>query len=165
MALHTDAYYRSLVDEWLQRVGVAEPPVPVDDLPSRLAVPVRRLRLPQWFSGAVISEDGLPVLLLNEARDDQSRRLALGHMLSHFLIVLDDPDIGFPRRDTEGHRRADVMAEEILLPEYLVRDQARKWFNDHRYLARLFGVPEPRMLDRLRELGIVKSRSNIYWDY
>jgi len=47
----------------------------------------------------------------------------------------------------------------------LVRDQAAKWFNDHRYLARLFGVPEQRMLDKLRDLGIVKSHGSIFWDY
>lgn len=165
MALRTDAYYRSLVTAWLQKVGVFEPPVPVDELPGRLGVPVRQLGFPSWFSGAIIAEDGLPVLLVNAARDEQARRHTLGHLISHFLVVLDDPENGFPRREADGHRRADIMADELLLPEYLVRDQAAKWFNDHRYLARLFGVPENKMLDRLRELGVIKDRGSIYWDY
>jgi len=165
VALHTDAYYRRLVDEWLQRVGVIEPPVPVHELPARLGVPVRRLSFPKWFKGAVIAEDGMPVILLNTANDELSLRLTLGHMLGHFLVVLDAPDTGFPRGEAGGEHQADVMSDELLLPEHLVRDQAAKWFNDHRYLARLFGVPEQRMLDKLRDLGIVKSHGSIFWDY
>lgn len=165
MALRTDAYYRNLVDEWLRKVGVTEPPVPMAELPGRLGIPVRQLGFPSWFSGAVIAEDGLPVILLNAASPEHTRRRTLGHLLAHFLIVLDDPENGFPRHDQTGQRRADLMAEEFLLPEYLVRDQAGKWFNDHRYLARLFGVQEPEMLEKLRELGVIKSRGSIFWDY
>jgi hypothetical protein len=38
------------------------------------------------------------------------------------------------------------------------------WFNDYRYLSRLFGVPEGTMLERMRELHLVKNQG-IMWDY
>jgi hypothetical protein len=46
----------------------------------------------------------------------------------------------------------------------MVKEQARKWFNDYRYLARLFGVTEGEMLSKMRMLGLIKSHG-IMWDY
>ena len=46
----------------------------------------------------------------------------------------------------------------------MVVEQARKWFNDYRYLARLFGVSESDMMEKMRDLGLIKSRG-VVWDY
>ena len=51
-----------------------------------------------------------------------------------------------------------------MMPTALVVDMARLWFNDYRYLSRLFGVTEGQMLERLRELGLVKNHG-ISWDF
>lgn len=136
----------------------------VEGLAERYCIPVRYVNFPSFFSGATIYEDGLPVILINAAKDEMVRRRALAHMLAHVLIVLDDPSEGYPRnRDTE-HRSADTVAEELVVPEFMVRDQAAKWFNDHRYLARLFGVSENDMMKKMLDLGIIKQRG-ILWDY
>jgi len=161
--LRSDAYYRDLVERTLREAGVEEPPVDVGSLAAHLGVPVRGARLPGWFKGALVYEDGLPVILLNEARDEKAKRQALGHMIAHVFIMLDDPDVGFPREQPE-HHHADVMADEWVLPAFLVRDQARKWFNDYRYLAGLFGVSEDEMVGRMQDMGLLKKRG-IYWDY
>jgi hypothetical protein len=50
------------------------------------------------------------------------------------------------------------------MPEYLVREQAGKWFNDYRYLARLFGVSESDMMAKMRDLGLMKAHG-MSWDY
>ena len=52
-----------------------------------------------------------------------------------------------------------------MLPAQLVTEQARLWFNDHRYLARLFGVSEREMVDRMRALGLMKGPQGVMWDY
>ena len=44
-----------------------------------------------------------------------------------------------------------------MLPSQMVIDQSKLWFNDYRYLARLFGVSEEQMLDRMRSMGLVRG--------
>ena len=84
-------------------------------------------------------------------------------MVSHLLVRMEDPDVPYPRAHPD-HRLADAMAVEFRTPKYLVTDQASRWFNDYRYLARLFAVSEGEMLSRMRELGLVK-RTGVAWDY
>ena len=79
-------------------------------------------------------------------------------------MLLDDPSNVFPR-DTGDHSDADTLAHELTMPATMVIDQSRLWFNDFRYLARLFGVGEAAMLERMRELGIVNNQQGIRWDY
>lgn len=164
VGLQSDSYYRQIAAEALQQAGIDEPPVPLEVLAARLGIPVRIVDLPSFFSGATVHEDGLPVVLVNRARVEEHQRRTLAHLLAHVLLVLGDPGSVYPRNTRSEHREADIAASELLLPEYLVRDQARKWFNDHRYLARLFGVSEGEMMDRMRELGIIKQRG-VLWDY
>ncbi len=164
MPLHSAAYYRRLASDALEKAGVAEPPVPLDAVAARFGVPVRMVSLPSFFSGAAVNEDGLPVLLVNVQRGEEHQRRTLAHLIGHLLLVLEDPAATYPRDSAVEHRDAELVAAELVLPESLVRDQALKWFNDHRYLARLFGVTEGEMTDRMQELGIIKQRG-ILWDY
>ncbi len=164
MALRSDAYYRQLVESELRAAGVNEPPVSLEAVAAHLGVPVRSIPLPLWFTAALIYEDGLPAVLLNASRPMLVRQVGLGHVLGHILVVLDDPEATFPRDREDKHRIADMLADEFVTPGYLVRDQAQKWFNDYRYLAGLFGVPESRMFEAMRDLGLIKSRG-VVWDY
>ena len=162
--MHSDIHYRTIAAEAVRRAAVAEPPVPIEDLAAGLGVPLRAAHLPAFFSGAIIAEDGMPVVLLNSALEEGTRRQTLAHLLGHVLIVLADPAEVYPRNSEPVHREANAAASELLLPEQLVREQSRKWFNDHRYLAGLFGVNESQMMSRMRELGIIKARE-VLWDY
>lgn len=164
MSLRSDAYHRGIAEEALKRASVEEPPVSIEDLAGCLGIPIRQVTLPVFFSGAIVAEDGMPVVLVNAARDENHRRRTLAHLLGHVLVVLADPESSYPRNTTADHHAAEVAAKELLIPEYLVRDQAQKWFNDHRYLARLFGVTETEMMRRLLDLGIIKQRGAL-WDY
>jgi Zn-dependent peptidase ImmA (M78 family) len=85
-------------------------------------------------------------------------------MLSHILVRIDEPATPYPRDMALDHRLADAMAEEFVMPEYMVREQAAKWFNDYRYLARLFAVSESDMMAKMRDMGLMKSRG-VVWDY
>jgi hypothetical protein len=162
--LRSDNYYRNLVEVQLRQAGITEPPVPVGDIAAVLGVPTMKVALPAWFSGAIVLDAGLPVLLLNASSSPEGRRATLAHMLAHLLVRIDDPSTPYPRDLELVHRLADTLGDELIMPEFLVRDQAAKWFNDYRYLARLFGVSEADMLEKMRDLKIIKARG-IAWDY
>lgn len=164
MPLRTDSYYRKLAETALKEAGIVEPPVPIEDVARRYGVPVREVRMPMFFGGATINEDGLPVILVNIAKDEYVRRKILAHLVGHMIVLLADPEGSYPRDTVEKHNDADVVADELLTPAYLVIDQAKKWFNDYRYLARLFGVTENEMMKKMLDMGIIKQRG-ILWDY
>lgn len=164
MAPRDAAYYRKLVEDELRAAGLLEPPVAVEVVAAHLGVPVRQLALPLWFTSALIYEDGLPAILLNSSRPIAARRAGLGHLLGHLLVVINDPAERYPRDTDDEHAAAALIAAEFETPEFMVRDQAQKWFNDYRYLAGLFGVTEERMFDSMRRLGLIKSKG-VLWEY
>ncbi len=164
MPLRSDAHYRGLVEARLREAGICEPPVPVEDFVRRVGVPVMSVTFPAWFTGAIVVEDGMPVILVNSTASGIARRDGIAHLISHVLARIDDPSTPYPRDTEPEHRIAGMMAEELVMPEYLVRAQAAKWFNDYRYLGRLFGVSEADMMARMRALGLLKSRG-VLWDY
>jgi hypothetical protein len=71
--LRTDAYYRDLAQEALRKANVMEPPVTVEDVAVALGVPILCVDFPSWFSGAIVYEEGLPLILLNRAIDEVGR--------------------------------------------------------------------------------------------
>jgi Zn-dependent peptidase ImmA (M78 family) len=164
VAIRTNAYYRKLAADWLTEAGVIEPPVDIECLAAYLGVPVRSMPLPKFFTAALISKDGLPSILVNSVAGEGTRRHALGHVIGHMIMVMDEGATGAYPRTTTEHREADVLSRAIIMPEGMVADQAGKWFNDYRYLARLFGVQENEMLDKMTELGILRERA-LRWDY
>lgn len=164
VGLRTQTYYRQVAERALASAGVFEPPVPVTKIIESLGIPIVPVNLPNFFTAATINTDGLPAMIVNYAQPESTRREALAHMLSHVLLLLDDPENVFPR-GTGDHSDANVVAHELTMPSTMVIDQSRLWFNDFRYLARLFGVGEGAMLERMRELGIVNNQQGIRWDY
>lgn len=164
VALRTDAYYRDIADRALARAGVIEPPVSLERLADSLGLPVLWVNLPDFFSGAVVNQDGMPVFVVNARIWEPDRHATLAHLLAHVLLVLEEPGATYPRNTSLTHAEADALAHELLLPGALVIAQSRLWFNDHRYLSRLFGVTEHQMLERMKELGIIKG-TELLWDF
>jgi len=162
--LRTDAYYRDIADRALSRAGIIEPPVTLEAVAEALGLPVLWVNLPDFFSGAVVNQDGMPVLAVNVRIWEMDRRQTLAHLLAHVLLVLEEPGATYPRNTQTRHEEADTLANELVLPGTLVMAQAKLWFNDHRYLARLFGVTENQMFDRMKELGLVKG-AELLWDF
>lgn len=164
MALRTEQYYRKVAEEALSAVGCIEPPVPIAEIVASLCIPVRAVNLPAFFTAATIYEDGLPVMVVNHARPEIERRRALAHMTGHVLLALADAADSYPRADGD-HKEADLVARDLMMPTGMVLEQARTWFNDYRYLSRLFGVTEGTMLERMRELGLVRNQNGAIWDF
>jgi Zn-dependent peptidase ImmA (M78 family) len=164
MPLRTDSYYRQLVNDHLKQAGIDEPPISLEEVAGRLGVPIVPVPFPMWFTGAIVNEPTGNVIMVNASSPAEKRRNALGHMLAHILLDADSPGEAYPRGAEREHRIADMMASEFVTPTYLVHEQARKWFNDYRYLAGLFGVTEAEMLDRMHTMGLIRTRGMI-WDY
>lgn len=164
LVLRSDAYYRAIAAEALQRIGASEPPVSLGALVDSFGIPVRRVSLPLFFVASMVYEDGMPVMVVNQAQPEMERRAALAHMLGHVLLVLKGDGHTYPR-DAADHFEADKVALELLMPTQLVTDQARLWFNDYRYLAGLFGVTEDQMLQRMRDMGIIRGPQGVVWDF
>ena len=163
MPLKTDAYFKTIAEKALRQTGITEPPVQVEAVAAHLGIPVRLLSMPAFFQGATMSEDGMPVVVLNSTFDEVSRERTLAHLIAHVLLLIDDPSASYPR-DTQVHHEADVVAEELIMPAWMLVEQSAKWFNDFRYLARLFGVTEAEMTARMHALGLLKAHG-IVWDY
>lgn len=145
-------------------MGAEEPPVPVEALIESLFIPVRYVSLPLFFTAATVYEDGLPVMVVNWAQPEHARRRAMAHMLGHILLVLHGDEGAYPR-DSGPHEEADMLATELMMPAQMVVEQSKLWFNDQRYIARLFGVEEEQMLDRMRNLQLIKGPKGVVWDY
>lgn len=164
VSLRTEAYYRTIAGAALASISVTEPPVPIEQILGSLGIPVRQVNLPAFFTAATVYEDGLPTMVVNASRPEIERRQALAHMAGHVLLVLKGDGNSYPRASVD-HAEADAVAKELMLPTSMVIDQARLWFNDHRYLARLFGVEEAEMVERMRDVGLIKGPSGVLWDY
>jgi len=162
MSISTDTYVRTLAMRALNDAGITEPPIDIERVAESLGVPIRRVNLPGFFKGAVVNEEGMPVLLVNCAQPPSRQRQVIAHLLGHVLLVLDGRS--YPRNQRD-HDDADAVAIELLMPAQLVDAQAKLWFNDYRYLARMFSADEGVMLQRMRTLGIIKGPRGIVWDY
>lgn len=164
LALRSDSYYRELAAQAVRDARIEEPPVSPRAIAASMGVPIVELPFASWFTSALIYEDGMPAILVNASKEEPTRRAGVAHLLGHFLIVLDDSESVYPKDGLTYHRDADFISEELEIPSFMVTDQAQKWFNDYRYLARLFGVSEKRMLEKMHALGILKNRG-LLWDY
>lgn len=164
MALRSDAYYRDVATAALAKAGSSEPPVSITALIDAYGIPVRAVRLPLFFTSAMVYEDGMPVMVVNWAQPEGDRQAALAHMLGHVLLVLKGDGHAYPR-GADDHHEADKVALELMLPTQMVIDQSKLWFNDYRYLAGLFGVSEEQMLQRMRDIGLIRGPQGIVWDF
>ena len=163
LTVRPDSYYRGLVEAQLRYAGVREPPIPLDAVAAVIGLPILTVDFPPTFGGAIVVEDGVPVAMVNGAVTAVERRDVLAHLLAHLLVRIDDPSTPYPRALEPHHLLADAMAIEFVTPCYLVREQAAKWFDDHRYLARLFGVSEKDMVAKMLELGLIGPRA-VLWE-
>jgi Zn-dependent peptidase ImmA (M78 family) len=159
-----DVYFRELGERAIRDAGITEPPVAPLQIARHLGVPIISAVLPSWSGGALVAEDGMPAILINAGAEAFAQRATIAHFLGHLIVLIDDPGATYPRDREVVHESANAVADELELPGFMVRDQALKWFNDHRYLAGLFGVTEKRMVARMQALGLMQKRG-VVWDY
>ena len=159
----------------LERFGLDEPPIPVDDLAEMLGARLVFEPLQGDVSGMLYRDGGPPVIGINSNHAETRRRFSIAHEIGHLrlhrgreMIVdhLYTPRIDF-RDETarlavdDDEIEANGFAAALLMPSALVfravRQELDRTTNDERILASLakrFGVSKQAMSYRLMNLGI-----------
>lgn len=157
MAIYTDAYYRAKADELVRKCGFASPPVDVRGAADTLGLEIVELSLPSWFFGVLMRVEGDPYIVINKMMPDHRKNFTIGHEIAHHILHKDDLCHMKNSKRSYFHREADIFAAELCMPSEMVRLEAKKWFNDYRYLAGLFGVSEIAMVRKMQELGLLRQ--------
>lgn len=163
MALYTYKHVREKADELIEKFGYSEPPVDVRSIAMGLGIKIVELSLPFWFSGGLVLLDGQYYIALNKGLTSTQKMLTIAHEIAHHQMEHHDMSYSKNSRTPFCHVEADVFAQELCMPSVLVRREAGRWFKDHRFLARLFGVDEKAMIQRMEELELLPRRRYV-WD-
>lgn len=152
----SDSFYKKKAEELLLACGIKEAPVDVVAIAKSLGIEIMELTLPNWFFGVLMRVDDQPYIVVNKAMPEHRKRFTLGHEIAHYICHGEAFAYMKNCKRDDYHREADVFAAEVTMPSYLVRLEARRWFNDYRYLARLFQVSETAMVRKMQELGLLR---------
>jgi Zn-dependent peptidase ImmA (M78 family) len=161
----------------LQRFGVVEPPVPVDEIARRLGADIQRRANSPDISGLLYREEGATIVIGVNADDSPVRqRFTIAHELGHLQMhsgtpLFVDRSIRVNSRLTGEagrggeERQANWFAAELLMPETMVRDTAASFAKSRQLsddglvkaLAAAFDVSRIAMGYRLFNLGLVNG--------
>ena len=162
---HPASDIRRQATHLLDSAGISHEPVSLRDVVSALNLElVKRTREPFTSEAALEPLGDGGAIVLNGAGDSGRRRFAIAHEIGHFVL---HPKRCRPERgavDEAGRREereADAFAAELLMPEHLVREAARRHGPDAAGLAERFEVGRKTMQTRLRRLGLVERHSDL----
>ena len=113
--------------------------------------------MPSWFFGVLMRVDGDPYIVINKMMPDHRKSFTIGHEIAHHVLHNDQLCHMKNSKRSYFHREADIFAAALCMPSKLVLAEAKKWFNDYRYLAILFGVSEIAMVRKMQELGLLRQ--------
>lgn len=166
----------SIINEMLQRAGITEPPVPVEDLAVNLGIQVVRSRSSGGESGFTLRNSNVVTIGINQNTSAKRQRFTIAHELGHYFLhegkpLIVDKSIRVSFRDdvssmaTETEEiQANAFAADLLMPSGWVRDCTRDLVESVRnrddLIARLasrFNVSEEAMTYRLINLGIASA--------
>lgn len=157
MAIYTDVYYRKKAEDLAREAGFKAPPIDVRAVAAKLNLEIVELSLPTWFFGVLMKVEGDPYIVINKMMPDHRKNFTIGHEIAHHILHNDELCHMKNSKRSYFHREADIFAAELCMPTYMVQAEAKKWFNDYRYLASLFGVSEIAMVRKMQELGLLRQ--------
>lgn len=146
-------------NELLERAGITEPPVPVDELAGRCGVRLGRLDFPDALSGLIIEAEDGAIIAVNRNHVETRQRFSIAHELGHHLLGhtdrfhLDLTDGAAGAVDYRAERAANDFAADLLMPRRLVT-KAFESTPTTGVLAFDFEVSEIAMGYRLINLGL-----------
>jgi len=155
--LYSHAYIRAQAQEILKALGFDCPPINLRAVAKKLGLETVELSLPLWFCGSLIKDEDQYYIVLNSIMTPEKKNFTIAHEIAHFKIHPEQLCYLKNSKRPWNHDEADVFAAELCMPSTLVKEEARKWFGDHKFLARIFKVAEEAMVHRLNELGLKNS--------
>lgn len=160
----------------LDRLGVAQPPVDVEDIAKRCSAVIERERFGRELSGMLIRADDdadFAVIGVNSTHHPRRQRFTIAHEIGHLMLhrgrkVTVDSGLRVDYRDDSGNpsiqeeRDANAFAASLLMPEALIQQAAEPHVRGGATrgtlvsaLAKTFEVSEEAMGYRLLNLGFL----------
>lgn len=155
--LCTHEYLRKQADQLLNRFKLDEPPIDVKHIAQELGIEIVEMTLPTWFFGSLLNIKGSYYIVINRLMPETRKRFTLAHEIAHYALHGDKLCYMKNSKRDYFHREADAFAAELCMPSGLVKQEARKWFNDYKFLAKIFEVSEVAMVRKMQELGIIEG--------
>lgn len=155
--LYTYWYIRKQADELLEKLKVEGPPVDVKLIAQKLGIEVVEMTLPTWFFGTLLNIKGSYYIVVNRLMPETRKKFTLAHEIAHYALHGEQLCYMKNCKRDYYHREADAFAAELCMPSVMVKREARNWFNDYKFLARIFEVGEVAMVRKMQELGLIKG--------
>jgi len=155
--LYTYWYIRKQADELLEKIEVEGPPVDVKLIAEKLGIEIVEMTLPTWFFGTLLNIKGSYYVVINRLMPETRKKFTLAHEIAHYALHGDKLCYMKNCKRDYFHREADAFAAELCMPSAMVKKEARNWFNDYKFLARIFEVSEVAMVRKMQELGLIKG--------
>ncbi len=159
MALVTYVQHRRQAATLVKDFGFDQPPIDMYKIADGLGIEIVEMTLPTWFFGVLINLKGDFYIALNKGMPDHRKNFTLAHEIGHYQ--LHGTALAYMKNCKRDyfHREADVFAAELCMPSDMVKAEAKKWYNDYRWLAQQFAVSETAMVRKMQELGILRGGS------
>jgi transcriptional regulator with XRE-family HTH domain len=149
----------------LDRCGLTDPPVQVDEIAERLGVPIIGWNFPDSLSALIVevNDDGNYVIGRNKAHGRSRRRFSVAHELGHAVLrhgaayhleffSADDGDP--PNFNYQDEREANTFAAALLMDERWLREDWCLRSHDVPALADRYQVSREAMSFRLMNLAL-----------
>ena len=160
----------------LERLGIVEVPVPVEQIARRLGAQVAYEDFDGDISGMLFRDEGRKVIGVNSRHAPTRQRFTVAHEVGHLEMhkgqrVFIDRFVRVNMRDGQTNleeRQANAFAAELLMPRALVPDETERLLARHRdvtqpelvsTLAQRFQVSPAAMQYRLMNLGMLDPYS------
>jgi len=158
----------------LQEAGMAQTPVPVDEIARYLGIRIDEADLGEDCSGMLVRDGESAVIGIHAKHHEHRKRFTIAHEIAHFMLhggeayVDKPPHIDFRAADSgsgtqQEEKEANQFAAALLMPA----DQVRAAVAEHPFdparddelsnLARRFKVSPQAMTTRLIHLGLISD--------
>lgn len=158
MPLYSHQYYREKASSLIKELGLNEPPIGIEQVAGHLGLEIVELSTPDWFSGVLLNIDEEFCIVVNSTLTPEQKNFTIAHEIGHHQLHREE--LCYLQNEKKMHlqKEADIFAEELLMPSHLVEAEAKRWFNDSGFIAKLFKVREDVMAERMKALGLLKKK-------
>jgi Zn-dependent peptidase ImmA (M78 family) len=162
----------------LQRFGIAEPPIPVDELAERVGALIVRNNFDGSESGFTLRDGERIIIGINTHTSRKRQRFSIAHEIGHVVLhplnaLIVDHSVRMDWRDgvsslgtNKQEIEANAFAAALLMPQEMIINRVKEYASQISSrdaltsdLARVFDVSTEAMGFRLINLGILAPLS------
>ncbi len=154
----------------LQMFRIKVPPVDVEKIAALLGFKVIPFDFPETTSAVIRIEGSSKVIGVNKNHAPVRQRFSIAHELGHYLSghenfthekkIVVDPDKRYLDPEHQQEQEADEFAAELLMPEFMLKDDANSKNLNIIELAKKFNVSEQAMTIQVVNLKIELEKSH-----